>query len=113
MARTILLVDDDPDILFLLKLALEKHNFVVITAMDGEEGIRLFLSAKPDMVITDVNMPKKNGYEVIAAVRASSPNVKVFLFTASPPVKKIDGVDILQKPLRFDELLRRVCRDDN
>jgi two-component system chemotaxis response regulator CheY len=71
MAKTILLVDDSATIVMSVKLTLEMSGFVVKTANDGLQGLAVLKDGpKPDIIITDVNMPNMNGMEFIKAVRA-------------------------------------------
>src|SRR5438132_895943 len=79
MALSVLVVDDDPVILRLLQVNFELEGIGVVTAVDGEEGLKLAQSDPPDLVISDIMMPKVNGLELLAALR-SSPD------TASMPV---------------------------
>jgi diguanylate cyclase (GGDEF)-like protein len=71
----ILVVDDDPDKLQLLCFILQKDGYEVFTASDGEEGLRAVETHQPDLIITDVMMPKVDGYELARRVRAN-PNTK-------------------------------------
>jgi DNA-binding response OmpR family regulator len=112
MVKTVLLIDDNPDILLLITLMLKHHDFSVLTANDGDEGVRSFFSTKPDTVIVDIDMPKKNGYDVIREIRGASHDVKILICTAASCVKHIDGVDILRKPFSSSELYSKVCTDD-
>jgi DNA-binding response OmpR family regulator len=65
----ILVIDDDRIILDMLKLALERAEYEVTTALDGAEGLRLFREKKPDLVIADIAMPGIDGYQIVAQVR--------------------------------------------
>ena len=68
---TILLVEDDPFLSSLLQLKLQKENFQVIRAADGEEAINLLTQKdlKPDLMLLDLILPKKNGFEVLETIR--------------------------------------------
>ena len=70
-ARKILIADDEPDILEILKFNLDNEGYEVITAKDGDEAIEKARRTKPDLVILDVMMPKKNGVEVCQVLRLS------------------------------------------
>ena len=65
----ILIVDDELDILEFLSYALKKEGFTVITANNGNEGLILAKKHKPDLIILDVMMPEKDGYEVCKEIR--------------------------------------------
>ncbi len=68
--QTILLVDDEGDILEFLSYNLKKNGYIVHTASDGEEGIRKALKVKPDLIILDVMMPKMDGIETCEQMRS-------------------------------------------
>ncbi len=78
MAR-ILLIDDDDSFRTILGLALEQSGHTVLEAHDGEEGLKLFPHAKADLVITDLVMPGKEGFEVLMALRKKQPPVKIIV----------------------------------
>lgn len=74
MSAHILAIDDSRTIRTLLTLALEKAGFTVTTAVDGVDGVEKFQQMRADLVITDVNMPNKDGFGVINDIRNSSVN---------------------------------------
>jgi CheY-like chemotaxis protein len=76
MAR-ILIVDDDAAVRALVAEILRSFGHVVIAAGDGEEGIRLFPEARPDLVITDIVMPEREGLEMMAELHRLQPGVKI------------------------------------
>lgn len=80
---TVLVIDDDPQMLLTLTSYLEDSGYVVLEAHDGQEGIDLFLAHKPDVVITDLRMPKVDGFGVIAAVKEQRPATPVIVFTGT------------------------------
>ncbi len=69
-APLVLVADDDPDILALVSLRLEKAGYAVVTAADGEEALDAVREYRPDLAIVDVRMPKMDGLEVIRRIRA-------------------------------------------
>lgn len=60
-SKTVLVIDDDPDDMEILSIALRKEGHTVITASDGAEGVRLAIREKPDIIITDILMPNQDG----------------------------------------------------
>lgn len=62
--RRILVVDDEPDFLMAIKAMLEANNFIVLTAVDGQEGLSLARQEKPDLIVLDLMLPKMDGYKV-------------------------------------------------
>ncbi len=77
MTAHILAIDDSRTIRTLLTMALEKAGFTVTTAVDGVDGVEKFRQIEADLVITDVNMPKKDGFGVIDDIRSGEANKAV------------------------------------
>jgi two-component system chemotaxis response regulator CheY len=77
MSTHILAIDDSRTIRTLLTLALEKAGFTVTTAVDGVDGVEKFQQMQADLVITDVNMPNKDGFGVIDDIRQGDSNKSV------------------------------------
>lgn len=118
--KKILVADDDPNIVKLIKARLEANNYEVITAGDGEECLQKLSSEKPDLLILDVLMPKADGYNVligmneIKALTGEMPIVPVIVLTAlsDPRVKnmieKEEIKDYVVKPFESEELLSKI-----
>ncbi|MBX2859992.1 MAG: response regulator transcription factor, partial [Vampirovibrio sp.] len=112
----ILVVDDDPEIIDLLRLDFEMMGFHVDHATDGAAGFKKAESKQYDLIILDVMMPKMDGFEVCRKIRASRTcqNVPVILLTAKGTIEdKIRGFntgadDYLVKPFEFQELMVRM-----
>ena len=116
MAERILIVDDDPWILRMVSTLLEKRGYVIHTASDGEEALRRAEEVRPDLVVTDVMMPKMDGWELVRALRARPALALVpvlFLTALNGEEDRMRGFrlgadDFLPKPFRFEELDLRV-----
>jgi len=82
--KKILVVDDDLDIVELVKNRLRRNNYEVIIANDGEEGVKRAIEAQPDLIIMDVMMPNMTGGEAVKLLKASdiTKHIPVFFFTA-------------------------------
>ncbi len=110
----LLLVEDNQNQREILAGFLTKNGFDVISAEDGEEGIRLFQENLVDIVITDFRMPRKNGLEVLRAVRRINPLAAVIIITAFSDVNdavsviKEGAVDYILKPVNLQELLTKI-----
>lgn len=84
MAKKILIVDDDPNIVISLEFLMKREGFDVAVAMDGEAALQSIAEHAPDLVLLDIMMPKKDGYEVCQQIRATPAwdKVKVVMVTA-------------------------------
>ena len=113
MAIKVLVVEDDRNIAELLQMYLEKEGYKAILAYDGGQGLELFRSEKPDMVLLDIMMPVMNGYDVCRAIRAES-QIPVIMLTAKGELDdKVDGLklgadDYITKPFQMREVLARI-----
>ena len=108
------MADDDPDILDLLKLNLEVHGYQVHAAADGEEARELALRLLPDLIVLDVMMPKMDGLQVLAELKAhpDTKDIPVVMLTAKASDTDVwqgwqAGADYyITKPFDLDELMR-------
>jgi len=113
MAAKILAIDDDANICELLKLYLEKEGYEVKTASDGVEGIKQFKFSEPDLVLLDIMLPQKDGWQVCREIREIS-NKPIIMITAKYEVfDKVLGLelgadDFVVKPFDMKELSARV-----
>ena len=115
-AKTVLVVDDEQDILDLVRFRLEHDGYRVLTASDGQMGLTLAQAERPDLCILDVMMPKLSGLEVLANLRAdpATADTRVILLTARGQDADIDrgfelgAHDYVTKPFSPKELRRRV-----
>ncbi len=84
MAHKILIADDEPNIVISLEFLMKKEGFVVAVAGDGEEALAKVAGFQPDLLLLDVMMPKKSGFEVCEALRADNANaaLKIVMLTA-------------------------------
>lgn len=112
--RTILLVEDEENLLKTIRLNLELEDYQVISAIDGDSAIRIFNETAFDLVILDVMLPLVNGFDVCNAIRKKDKEVPVLFLTAkSDGEDKIRGLrlgadDYLTKPFNLEEFLLRV-----
>jgi len=84
MAHKILIVDDEPNIVISLEFLMKKEGFEVAVANDGDEALAKVASFNPDLILLDVMMPKKSGFEVCEALRADPgrAGLKIIMLTA-------------------------------
>lgn len=113
----ILIVDDDPNVQRLLQYTLKQEGYDVLLAVDGAEGFRLWGTESPDLILLDVMLPKLDGYQVAAKIRAeegTATHVPIIMLTAEREVEqKVRGLragadDYLIKPFHPAELLARI-----
>jgi DNA-binding NarL/FixJ family response regulator len=114
--KSVLLLDDDEQLLEALKDLLESHNFVVTVANNGVEGLREVMSMDFDVVLCDLLMPQMNGEMFYLAVQRTKPhlcNRFVFITGQSDDpkvedfIKRVNGL-VLFKPVQIDELVRMI-----
>lgn len=84
MSQKILVADDEPNIVISLEYLLKREGYMVLIARDGQEALEAIAREKPDLVLLDVMMPKKTGFEVCQALRASDDlqAIKILMLTA-------------------------------
>ena len=126
--RKVLIADDEPDILEILKYNLEKEGYTVATAKDGDEALDKAKHVKPDLIVLDMMMPKKSGMEVCELLRAQNTfkdTMIMFLTALSDETTQLKGFDTgaddyVSKPIspsvfvsKVNALLRRVKPVDN
>jgi len=113
MAKTILLVDDEPIMLKGLKYSLEQDGYAILTAQDGEEALAVFQTNAVDLVLLDVMLPKMDGIQVCQRIREQS-NVPIIMLTAKgEDMDKILGLeygadDYMTKPFNVLEVKARI-----
>jgi DNA-binding response OmpR family regulator len=114
--KKILIIDDNPDNVFLLQSRLEKEGFEVITAYDGEMGIQKAVQEKPDLILLDVLMPDISGYDVCKTltIKEETKLIPIILLTALIDADNIrEGLqagafDYIKKPFNRIELIARI-----
>jgi len=113
----ILIIDDETHILFMLKKMLERSGYETELATNGVEGIELFKKSKPDLIITDIIMPEKEGLETIREMRRLKSDLKIIAMSGGGKVSadnylmiaKIFGASrIMYKPFAVKEMLAAV-----
>ena len=117
VAKRVLVVEDDPGILRPLEVALTKAGYDVIAARDGKEAMRFWREQPADLVITDLQMPERNGIELLLELRAQSQATPVIAMTDGGRTKQMDllgdakllgAVQTIAKPFRLADMLALV-----
>ena len=92
--RTVLVIDDDPDIRHSLESLLESYGFQVALARNGAQGLAAFRRIEPDLVLTDIVMPVQDGIETILTMRRERPDARIIAMSGRGAVGNADYVDI-------------------
>lgn len=116
MGKRVLIVDDEPNILISLEFLMKREGYEVQVARDGEEGLALAGRWRPEVVLLDVMMPRKSGFDVCQAIRADAAlaGMRIVMLTAKGRDTDVAkglalGADAyLTKPFSTQELVRRV-----
>jgi two-component system alkaline phosphatase synthesis response regulator PhoP len=121
MAQKILIVDDDPDLVEAVSIILESKGYKVAAAYGGVEGLEKVKTEKPDLIVLDVMMPDKDGYEVCKELKADEKYRSIPILLLTAVVSKISSTkytqqmgmeteadDYVDKPVEPDELVRRI-----
>ena len=112
--KTVLIVEDEKNIVDIVRFNLQREGYDTLEAYDGEAGLALAREKKPDLILLDVMMPKMMGFDVCRALRAEGDNVPVIILTAREEEEdKILGLEIgaddyITKPFSMRELMARV-----
>ena len=116
MAR-ILVIDDDVQILEMLRQTLEREGYEVVDAHDGKEGLRLYREAPTDLIITDIIMPEKEGIETIMEFKRDFPDVKIIAISGGGQItpetclllaKKSGAQRAFTKPVPRQDMIKAV-----
>jgi len=119
--KKILLVDDDRDFLEGTKIILEKNNFEVATGVSGKECLDKLSSFKPDLLILDIMMPKKSGFEICKEIKGNLEYSKIPVLMLTALKQKLtkssysiseglnlEAEDYIDKPVEPEELISRI-----
>ncbi len=118
MSKTILVADDEPNIVISLEYLLQREGYTVIVARDGQEALDAITRDKPDLVLLDVMMPHKSGFEVCQAVRGdvALQSIRILMLTAKGRETDVAkglalGADAyMTKPFSTRELVQKVAQ---
>jgi two-component system response regulator MprA len=106
----ILVVDDEPDLLYALERALGEEGYQVASAASGELALAAIAASPPDLIVTDVMLPGIDGYELIGRLRRQGyPTPVVVMSAAAQPVAGLANVRYLRKPFDLDDLLATIA----
>jgi len=113
----ILLVEDDQDTRMAMTMLFELEGFDVITAVDGQEAYLKAVSQRPDIIVTDLNMPKVSGLDLIRLIREDGRLAGVPIVAMSAVekqylnrAKELGAIAVCQKPVEFDQILSLIAK---
>jgi two-component system alkaline phosphatase synthesis response regulator PhoP len=116
MAKKVLIADDEPNIVTSLEFLMEANGYEVCVARNGDEALNLVNDERPDLVLLDVMMPARSGFEVCQKIRESGVSLKILMLTAKGRDIEIEkgramgADDYITKPFSTKELVERVRR---
>ena len=116
MGKKILVIEDEPELVKALEVRLRTHDYDVITALDGEEGLRKAKKEHPDLIVLDLILPQVGGYEVCRRLKAdeSCEHIPVVMLTVKSQSEdiakgfRVGADEYVTKPFEWDEILERV-----
>jgi len=114
--KRILIVDDQKDIVELIRFKMENEGFECLVAFDGEEGLQKAKKEVPDLILMDIMMPKINGYQVCRLLKSDEnyKNIPIIMLSAKDQEsdkfwgKESGADDYITKPFEFEELFQKI-----
>jgi len=112
--KKILIVDDEPDFISMLKMRLEAGGYDIISASDGREGLQKAQKETPNLILLDILMPEKDGYTTLRELREkkNTKSIPIIVLTAKPEMKELfemEGIkDYILKPFDNNDLLIKI-----
>jgi DNA-binding response OmpR family regulator len=117
--KKILVIDDDTLVRDTIERILERKGYSVLVAADGVRGLRMFHSEQPDLVITDIIIPEKEGLQTIREIRGEQPDAKIIAISGGSRIGNMDflsiagelgATEIIPKPFDPADLLSMISR---
>jgi DNA-binding response OmpR family regulator len=114
----VLVVDDNKNMTNIVRIMMEKKNHRVKTANDGENGYSAYIQFKPDLVVTDIQMPGENGFDLMTKIRSHNPLILTIYMTGDPgrflsrlkEEQSRHPVDFLCKPFSISDLSMKLSK---
>lgn len=113
-SKVVLIVDDEPGIRDMLRWCLRDRGFEIKTARDGEEALRVLRDGGVDLVVTDLTMPRLDGFQLLESAKAAAPGLAIIVITGFATVEmavfamRKGAADVLLKPVEPRHLVARI-----
>lgn len=114
---SVVIIDDEPDLLEICADAFEMEDYDVLTAPDGKKGLEIIISNKVDVIISDSYMPEMTGLELLENLKAKGDNYPLFYLSTGAidlteeELKEKGATGLISKPFDLDEILERIKND--
>ena len=114
MCKKILIIDDEESIVKVVEARLQANGFIVFTATDGEQGLKILEAEDPDLILLDIVMPKMDGYTFVRKIKYNNSirPIPIIMLTARDQMKELfdlEGVkDYIVKPFDAEELIEKI-----
>jgi DNA-binding response OmpR family regulator len=112
VAKRILIIDDDSDVRITLTVILEERGYEVIAAENGQQGLVAFREERPDLLVTDIVMPVKEGLQTITEIRRERPDMKIIAISGGSRGARHDFLDIARQLGAWDVIVKPFDVDD-
>lgn len=109
MSPLVLVADDEPDIREILAQALADDGYRVVCAVDGKHALEQVAAMHPDLIVSDIKMPRLHGLTLVERLRADGHAVPVILISTRTPPRALPGVRFIQKPFDLDDVTAAVA----
>ena len=114
MSKKVLVVDDEHEVVSFLEDFLRRFDLEVVSVTDASQALSDFKTHNPDFVFLDIQMPEKNGIEILRELKSFDPQVKVIMITArhdeeyQVQAKQLGAIDYITKPLDLGDLSKKI-----
>jgi DNA-binding response OmpR family regulator len=112
VTKRILIIDDDLAVRDTLIAILEDRGYEVLTAVNGQEGLAVFRSQRPDLLVTDIVMPVKEGLQTIREIREERPDMKIIAISGGSRTERHDFLEIARELGAWDVVVKPFDTED-
>jgi DNA-binding response OmpR family regulator len=112
VSKRILIIDDDAAVRTTLTAILEEHGYEIMVAENGQRGLAVFREARPDLLVTDIVMPVKEGLQTIIEIRREQPDMKIIAISGGSRSARHDFLDIARQLGAWDVIVKPFDPED-